>query len=144
MKYLKILIVLIVLGLVMFFLLGMKSQKGSAPGLVDGSLSDCPSSPNCASSEQGTESKKQVEPLQGTMAQAVAAIENLGGKIVENTNGYVSATFTSSIFKFVDDVELRLGESGEIHIRSASRVGYSDRGENKKRIAAIRAQMASK
>ena len=41
---------------------------------------------------------------------------------------------------FVDDVEARLDEgAGVIHLRSASRGGYSDRGVNGQRVAAIRA-----
>jgi len=142
-KYLKILIALIVIGLVMFFFLGLKSQKGEAKGLIDGRLAACPSSPNCASSEDDAPEGKKVEPLAGTMAEARDAIVALGGTIHSETEGYLSATFKSSIFGFVDDVELRPGENGAIHIRSASRVGYSDRGVNKKRIAAIRSKMSS-
>lgn len=127
----------------MFFFLGMKSQKGSAPGLVDGRLADCPSSPNCASSEDNAPSGKKVDPLPGSMEQAKDAITALGGSITSDSSDYLAATFTSKIFKFVDDVELRPAADGSVHIRSASRVGYSDRGANKNRIAAIRAQMAS-
>jgi len=47
----------------------------------------------------------------------------------------------SKVFKFVDDVELRDAGKGVVHIRSASRVGYSDRGENKKRVERIRAAL---
>jgi len=77
------------------------------------------------------------------MAQAKAALTSLGGTITSESDDYISATFTSSLFKFVDDVELRPGDDGVVHIRSASRVGYSDRGANKKRIAAIRSKMKS-
>ena len=127
----------------MFFFLGLKSQRGEAKGLVDGRLAACPSSPNCASSEADAPDGKKVDPLSGTMADARNAIVALGGTIHSETEGYLSATFKSSLFGFVDDVELRPGDNGRIHIRSASRVGYSDRGVNKKRIAAIRAQMNS-
>ena len=47
----------------------------------------------------------------------------------------------SKIFKFVDDVEIRHDKANIWHIRSASRVGYSDRGVNRKRVEAIRAQL---
>lgn len=143
MKIIKILIVLILLVCVVFFFLGMKSQKGSAIGLVDGQLAPCPSSPNCVSSEAGTVEKKGVAPLEGSMEAAKSAIIALGGKITLESASYLSATFSSSLFRFVDDVELRASGDGKIHIRSASRVGYSDRGENKKRVEAIRAKMNS-
>jgi len=141
--FLKILIGLFLLVCVLFFFLGVKSKKGTANGLIEGRLGDCPSSPNCASSETGTPEGKMVAPLSGTMAQAKAALTSLGGTITSESDDYISATFTSSLFKFVDDVELRPGDDGVVHIRSASRVGYSDRGANKKRIAAIRSKMKS-
>ena len=39
------------LWLVAFVVLGQMSQGGVAPGLVEGQLAACPSSPNCASSD---------------------------------------------------------------------------------------------
>ncbi|MCU7800664.1 MAG: DUF1499 domain-containing protein [gamma proteobacterium symbiont of Lucinoma myriamae] len=39
------------------------------------------------------------------------------------------------MFKFFDDFELRLDNTThKLHIRSASRVGYSDFGVNKRRV----------
>ncbi len=141
MTYVKFFIGFVLLVCVLFFILGLKSQKGSAKGLVDGKLAPCPSAPNCASSEDGTQPEKQVAPLDGSMDDAKAAILALGSIITAESEDYVSATFSSSIFKFVDDVELRPTDDGRTHIRSASRVGYSDRGVNKRRVAAIRAKM---
>ena len=126
---------------VTFFLLGLKSQKGKAPGLVDDALAPCSSKPNCVSSEAETQPEKLVEPLQGNLEDAKSAIIATGGTITSETDTYVSATYMSSVFKFVDDVELRAGEKGTVHIRSGSRVGYSDRGVNRKRVKAIRAAM---
>jgi len=140
-KYLKIFLVLVVLVCIMFFFLGLKSQKGEAKGLVDGRLADCPSAPNCVSSEMGTPDGKRVEPLTGTMDAVRDAILTLGGEITSEKDDYISATFTSKIFKFVDDVEIRPADDGKVHIRSASRVGYSDRGVNKKRVEALRVKL---
>jgi uncharacterized protein (DUF1499 family) len=39
---------------------------------------------------------------------------------------------------FVDDVEFFFPDSAVIHMRSASRVGYSDFGVNRKRLEKIR------
>jgi len=142
-KFVIILIGLVLFVCMAFFALGKKSQSGSPIGLQSGKLAECPNSPNVVSSEDGTPDKKQVTPLQGSMEQAKAAILALGGTVTSENDGYLSATFTSGIFKFVDDVELRPGESGYVHIRSASRVGYSDRGANRKRVEAIRAKMNS-
>lgn len=139
MNIVKILIGLVLLVTIVFFLLGLKSQKGSAPGLIDGKLAPLSSKPNCVSSEDGTQPEKAVKPLQATLAQAKAAVIASGGTITSETDNYISATYMSKIYKFVDDLELRDGGDGTVHIRSASRVGYSDRGVNKKRVSQIRA-----
>jgi uncharacterized protein (DUF1499 family) len=46
--------------------------------------------------------------------------------------------------KFTDDLELAQDEAARvIHVRSASRLGKSDLGVNRKRVEAIRAAMAA-
>jgi len=134
------LIGLIGLVLVFFFILGRKSAGGQAPGLVDGRLAPCSSKPNCVSSEDGTPGKKQVAPLSCSWDDLKSAITGQGGVITKDADGYLSAEFTSSIYKFVDDFEARL-DGDKIQIRSASRVGYSDRGVNAKRVEALRAAL---
>ena len=121
-----------------FFLLGLKSQKGKAKGLVDGHLSPPGSAPNCVSSEIDVQPEKKVAPLNGSLAQIKAAIVETGGVITSETDSYLSATYMSKVFKFIDDVEVRHEKDDIWHIRSASRVGYSDRGVNRKRVEAIR------
>ena len=131
-------IALVVLGVGGFVYLGQSSQSGQAAGLVDGKLSPCPSSPNCVSSEAGTPDDKKVEPLTvSAWDQIPAAIGEMGGVIVKQDDAYLAAEFTSATFGFVDDVEFRLADDA-LHIRSASRVGYSDRGVNLARVAALK------
>ncbi len=63
----------------------------------------------------------------------------MGGKIEEEHDGYLWATFASRLFRFVDDVEFRMVSiDGIIHVRSASRVGYSDLGVNRRRVERLR------
>ena len=51
----------------------------------------------------------------------------------ENEN-YLHLIFSTSFFKFKDDVELYFDENTKkIHYRSESRLGYSDFGKNKAR-----------
>ena len=51
----------------------------------------------------------------------------------------LTAEYRSLIFRFIDDVDFLLDEKeGVIHFRSASRVGYSDLGANRKRMERIR------
>jgi len=52
---------------------------------------------------------------------------------------YWRIEFRSRVFKFVDDVELLFDRQNKlIQVRSASRVGHSDFGVNRKRVERIR------
>ena len=117
--------------------MGIWSQKGAAPGLVNGRLAEPDTKPNVVCSEADTQSERKVAPIKGTVPALVKAIEATGGTITARSDEYVSATYMSKIFKFVDDVEIRR-DGGVCQIRSGSRVGYSDRGVNRKRVETIR------
>ena len=59
--------------------------------------------------------------------------------VVEQTESYLHAECASALFGFVDDLELQLRASGDaIAVRSASRVGRSDMGVNRRRIERLR------
>ena len=114
-------------------------------GLVDGRLRPCPSSPNCVCS-QNQDTGHHIEPLpfSGSPREAWdrlhALIEKLPRtRVVSRDDSYLHVEFTSLLMRFVDDVEFLLDEPASvIHIRSASRIGHSDLGANRKRIEAIR------
>lgn len=114
-------------------------------GLKDGGLAPCPSTPNCVSS-QSIDTEHTIEPLKypGEAKEGMDRLSKIvrgmpRAKIITETDGYLYAEFTSLIFRFVDDVEFAADERAKvIHIRSASRVGHSDFGVNRKRIEAIR------
>lgn len=60
-------------------------------------------------------------------------------RILVNEVNYLHASQTSLIFRFVDDLEFVLmPEQNRIDVRSASRVGYSDFGVNRRRIERLR------
>lgn len=64
--------------------------------------------------------------------------------VVKATDRYLHVTFKSRLFRFVDDLELKLDpQSGVIAIRSASRVGYFDLGANRRRVESIRKQLTA-
>ncbi|MBD0265996.1 MAG: DUF1499 domain-containing protein, partial [Tolypothrix sp. Co-bin9] len=59
------------------------------------------------------------------------------------SNDYLYAEFKSALMGFVDDVEFYLDPKAKvIQVRSASRLGQSDLGVNRKRIETIRAKLA--
>ena len=117
------------------------SQRGKAPGLTNGRLKPPGAKPNAVCSEDDTPSTDHVDPLQGTLAEVRQAIEATGGTITTETDDYIAATYASKLFRFVDDVEVRDAGKGTVHIRSASRVGYSDMGANRKRVERIRSAL---
>lgn len=120
-------------------------------GLVDGRLAPCPSSPNCVSSQADPSDHKHYiapiaapgdpERVQARIRSVIAGSKR--AKIVEDRPGYIHATYTSALFRFVDDVEFLLDPAaGVVHVRSASRVGYSDLGVNRRRIEDFRRRFA--
>ena len=71
-----------------------------------------------------------------------AYLEKNGYVVGDTTERYLHATQTSSRFGFVDDVELLYDPgAGRLHARSASRVGYSDLGVNRRRLETIFREM---
>lgn len=125
------------------FYLGQKSREGDPPGLVEGRLADCPSSPNCVSSEADTSTGQRVEPLPvSDWSRIPAVVADMGGTVTRQERDYVAAEFTSSLFGFTDDVEFRRGPDA-VHVRSASRVGHSDMGVNRERVENLRERLRS-
>jgi uncharacterized protein (DUF1499 family) len=117
-------------------------------GVYEGKLSPCPSSPNCVCS-QDTDASHQIAPLtySTSPAQAMADLKRIiqaqpKTQIVTESANYLYAEFTSGLMGFVDDVEFYLDEvASVIQVRSASRLGKSDLGVNRKRIEMIRSQL---
>jgi uncharacterized protein (DUF1499 family) len=57
----------------------------------------------------------------------------------------MQAECRSRVFRFVDDLTLHLSAAENIvHIRSASRIGYSDFGVNRSRVENLREKLRQK
>ena len=66
-------------------------------------------------------------------------------ELAKRDGDYAHAVWSTSLIGFRDDVELLLDrEARAIHVRSASRVGHSDLGANRKRVDALRAAFEAK
>ncbi|MBD1834845.1 MULTISPECIES: DUF1499 domain-containing protein [Cyanophyceae] len=117
-------------------------------GVQSGKLAPCPSTPNCVNS-QSQDSEHKIEPLtyNSSAAQAIADLKTViqslpKTKIVAETDNYLYAEFTTKLMGFVDDVEFYVDDAAKtIHVRSASRLGQSDLGVNRKRIETLRAKL---
>jgi uncharacterized protein (DUF1499 family) len=59
--------------------------------------------------------------------------------VIREEGNYLYAEYKSALMGYVDDVELLLDEKARlVHVRSASRLGRSDFGVNRKRIEELR------
>jgi uncharacterized protein (DUF1499 family) len=115
--------------------------------MIDGHLTPCPDSPNCVCS-QDPRPEHQVDafPYSGEPAAALARLMEIvrsepRTRIVDTSPVYLRAEFRSRVFRFVDDVEFLVDPARSvIEVRSASRVGYSDLGVNRRRVEHLRSR----
>ena len=119
-------------------------------GIENGQLIQCPTTPNCVNS-QAKDKKHYIEPIlmTGTPLEVKNHIlkilnELKRAKIIVAEDHYIRVEFISKVFRFIDDLEFYFPNTKSkemtIHVRSASRVGYSDFGVNRKRIEQIRSK----
>ena len=128
-------------------MVGCAGNRHSQMGVTGGRLAACPDSPNCVSS-QSADPRHAIDPLryEGTAEKArellIEVVSRMKrARIVVAEERYLHAEFTSAFFSFVDDVEFLLDDGTRtIHLRSASRVGYSDFGVNRRRVEEIRSR----
>ena len=141
------------LGSMLLFsgLLGCSGTPATGIGLQEGRLASCPDRPNCVSSNASPDSTAFIEALKPSAGVALDAYweqlkkeleEGPQSTLITTTDDYLHAEFRSALFGFVDDVEfVRNAQAGQIELRSASRVGYSDLGANRERIETLRATL---
>lgn len=107
----------------------------------------CASSPNCVSSQaSSTDTVHYIPPfsIKGDVNKAWEALKNTLKNqprtlITHSDEISLHAEATTRILRFVDDLDAILDREAKlIHIRSASRVGYSDLGVNRNRIEKLR------
>jgi len=107
-------------------------------------LEPCPSTPNCVST-QAEDPVKRMKPipfrgdLEASRQRLLDVLASLPRVRVEQAlDAYVYAVFTTPLLRFKDDVVFAFDpEAGVIHFRSASRVGRSDLGTNRRRMEAL-------
>lgn len=133
-------------------LFSFSGQRPDNLGVKDGKLALCPGSPNCVSSQMPeSDAEHKIAPIafKSSPAEALAKLKSVIAamertELVTETSDYLYAEFTSALMGYVDDVEFYLDPSkpNEIQVRSASRLGQSDLGVNRKRIEEIRSRMS--
>ena len=134
-------LLLVVLG---FAGLGWLSRRSRPADIETGTIRVCGDSPNCVCSIDPRPAF-HIEPIavhgdeDGLSRMAELLTRMPGASPISVRADYLHFEFRSRLFGFVDDVECRWNtERTQIEIRSASRVGSSDLGANRKRVEAIR------
>jgi uncharacterized protein (DUF1499 family) len=145
---------------VMLLLAGRLGWLAGTPpadlGVHNGRLKAPSSTPNSVSSQADLwpnhpqRERARIEPLPmrgdaaATMARLQAAVAAMpGARIVSVRPDYLHVEFTTPVLRFVDDAEFWLDPvAGVVQVRSASRLGYGDRGVNRARLEALRAAWA--
>lgn len=135
---------LVLVGGALLFALSLTAKRPKNLGIIAGQLTKCPESPNCVSTTAERESQRMAPlRLEGeasvAMDQLLSIINELPrAQVVSQTEDYLYVEFVSLVFRYVDDVEFLIdAENGKIDFRSASRVGYSDLGANRRRMKFI-------
>ncbi len=131
-----------------FIVLSLVSLIANAEDTPKKKLPPCQNTPNCVST-QAVDKPHYTEPfrISGNPHKAWQALRNAIIShdrilLTHETDNSLHAEATSLVLHFVDDIDAVLdADAGLIHIRSASRMGHSDFGVNRKRIEAIRAQL---
>ncbi|MSR60658.1 MAG: DUF1499 domain-containing protein [Planctomycetaceae bacterium] len=131
--------------LVLRWVVRLASPRPTNLGVTDGRLAPCPKSPNCVST-QAEDAEHAIAPLtfEGDPAAAFERLRSVVAalprtKPIAATDRYRHYEFTTLICGYIDDVEFVLDAGKkQIQFRSASRLGHSDLGANRKRMEAIR------
>jgi uncharacterized protein (DUF1499 family) len=155
-KWVIIIIALIVIAGLLAGQLGL--LKGTPPtdlGVHEGRLKPPSKTPNSVTSQatlypdHPQRSYADIAPLpangdpDATLNRIASIVEAMdGAKIVKKEPDYLYAQFTTKLMKYVDDAEFWVDPAaGVIQVRSASRLGSSDLGVNRKRIEFIRQKL---
>ena len=131
-------------GVLLCLLLAACATESSSPikmnpPLPENPLPSCPGSPNCI-----RQTRLFDLPADTLFARAQAALDALSASTLSVTpeTRRIDAVFT--VFLFKDDLALTVEpheEGTALHIRSASRKGYSDFGVNRRRVKRFFAEL---
>jgi uncharacterized protein (DUF1499 family) len=157
-KWILIVIVVLVVGGIAAGQLGF--LKGTPPGDIgvrDGRLKVPSNTDNSVSSQAGLypdhpqRAYATIAPLalNGDGPATIAKIKSIvqataGAAVVKSEPDYLYAQYTTPLMKYVDDVEFWFDPANSVvQVRSASRIGKSDLGANRKRVEILRSTLVA-
>jgi len=131
------------MGILASFIASCAGERPKNLGVNNGILQSCPSSPNCVSSQANDEGHRiaplsfSTDPDSAFLLLKQILFSRKDTKMISEEAGYLRVEFHTAFF--TDDGEFLLdGNAKAIHVRSASRIGYSDFGKNRSRMEDIR------
>lgn len=136
----------VVMGLIALRLIVLAATpRGIKVRPINGKLPDCPEGPTCVSS-QAERPEQKVDPIQykGSPEEAKLrlrlAVESMPGtRIFQDDRVFMHVEFQSLVFGFMHDLEFLIDDTRKlIHVRSASRIGITDFGSNRRQVERIR------
>ncbi len=157
-KWIVIVLVVLVLAAIVAGQAGLLAGKEPQDlGAREGKLKPLSKTDNSVSSQAGLypdhpqRRYAEIAPLAlrgdgpATLAKLKAVVQAMpGAKVVKADGDYLYVQFTTRLMKYVDDVEFWYDPTAQvIQVRSASRLGKSDLGVNRKRVEAVRAALAA-
>jgi uncharacterized protein (DUF1499 family) len=154
-KWLAIVVVVLIVGVLLIAQLGLLQGKPPADlGVRDGRLKPPSRTPNSVSTQAELHPDNpgrayaQIAPLPArgdaaaTMAKLRGIVEAMpGAKVITSEPDYLYVQFTTRLMRYVDDAEFWFDPKTQtVQLRSASRVGGKDYGVNRGRIEDIRSR----
>ncbi len=128
----------LIMGLASFSYKANQTHEINFTSTLDNNrLGKCPNSPNCVSSSESESSKNFVSKsiqVNKTPQELITYLERENCSLSTRHKNYFHFMCTSNVFKFIDDLEIFIDTDKSYHFRSASRIGYSDLGKNRKRV----------
>lgn len=112
-------------------------------GLKNNKLYPCGWTKNCINS-RSKNNEDAIDPIKFESEDILNKIElffkqNYNSNLINKTPSYLHIVVSTSFWHFKDDVEFLVDQDQKIvEIRSASRLGYSDMGVNRKRIEKLK------
>jgi len=143
MKIITLLILLVVIFFGLRVAVAWASRTPATAGIVADHLGPCPSTPNCVNSAD-TDAGHAIDVLVPANTMTITAVAQLlnsqpGTTVITQKQNYLHATIRTRVWGFIDDLEIfQRDSSASLHVRSASRLGVSDLGANRKRVESLR------
>ena len=113
-------------------------------------VGDCAGRANCVSTRAAVPARRMPPiPVVGDPDAAMTRLRRVvsamrGARIVADDGDTLRVEFRTLVFHFVDDVELTIDRGAAvIHFRSASRIGRTDFGANRRRMAELTRRFAA-